>query len=68
MAHARRSVEVAGDAGDAGSLRLRGMALNALGTFLEGTDEGRELRARAAAIAARLEHADLALRAGRAAR
>ena len=37
-------------------------AAYALGTFLEGTDEGRSARTRAAEIATRLEHLDLAWR------
>ncbi|MDP2315065.1 MAG: hypothetical protein Q8P41_19350, partial [Pseudomonadota bacterium] len=62
FAHARESIEVAGDAG---SLRLRAMALNTLAHFLAGTDAGTKARARAAAIAARLDDQELGWRTGR---
>lgn len=57
-AHARASVEAAGDAG---SLRMRAMALNLLAAATEGPEAARA-KARARAIAARLEDEALALR------
>ena len=56
--HARRSVE---QAGDAGSLRMRVMALNLLSRALGG-DDGERVRARALAIASRLEDEELRVR------
>jgi len=56
--HARISVE---HAGDAGSLRLRVMALNLLARALDN-DEGERVRARALAIASRLEDEALRVR------
>ncbi|MEN0064289.1 MAG: hypothetical protein AAGA48_19220 [Myxococcota bacterium] len=58
VAHARRSVE---QSGDAGSLRLRVMALNLLARALDN-DEGQMARARALAIASRLEDEALRVR------
>jgi hypothetical protein len=58
VAHARASIQ---HAGDGGSLRLRGMALNLLARALGG-DEGEAARRRALAIAARLEDEELRLR------
>ena len=58
VAHARRSVE---HAGDVGSLRLRVMALNLLSKALGG-DEGEQIRLRAVAIASRLEDEALRVR------
>ena len=58
IAHARASVE---HAGDGGSLRLRAMALNLLSRLLSG-DEGQAAGGRALAIARRLEDEDLRLR------
>ncbi len=57
-AHARLSVQ---HAGDAGSLRLRAMALNLLAETVDGP-ESTEARARAAAIAEALEDEALAVR------
>ena len=54
IALARESAEAAGDAG---SLRMRAMALQALGRFLG--EAGGEVRRRAAEIAAQLEDAEL---------
>ena len=53
----RLAHESADAAGDAGSLRMRAMALQALGRFMG--DEGAGVRARAAAIAAQLEDEEL---------
>ncbi len=60
LAHARASVEAAGDSG---SLRMRAMALNLLAAALEG-DEAERARARARAIARRLEDEALLVRFG----
>lgn len=60
---ARASVE---HAGDAGSLRLRAMALLALARFLAGTEEGATAKARADAIARRLDDEVLRWRVSRA--
>lgn len=61
IAHARSSVE---HAGDGGSLRLRAMALNLLARLLPG-DDGEAAGQRALAIARRLEDEDLGLRIAR---
>ncbi|MEO0603895.1 MAG: hypothetical protein AAF211_20835, partial [Myxococcota bacterium] len=58
IAHARVSVE---QSGDAGSLRLRVMALNLLARALDD-DEGQRMHARALAIASRLEDEALRVR------
>ncbi len=58
ISHARTSVE---QSGDAGSLRLRVMALNLLARALDD-DEGERVRARALAIASRLEDEALKVR------
>lgn len=57
---ARRALD---HAGDGGFVRFRVMALKMLSRMLEG-DESRRLRARAAALARRLEDEDLARRVG----
>ena len=58
IAHARRSVEYAGDVG---SLRLRVMAMNLLSQALGG-EEGEQIRLRALGIASRLEDEALRVR------
>lgn len=60
QAHARASVEAAGDSG---SLRMRAMALNLLAAASEG-DEAERAKARARAIARRLEDEALLVRFG----
>lgn len=57
--HARASVEAAGDAG---SLRMRAMALNLLAAAAPTPEAAAEAKARAMAIATRLEDEALALR------